>query len=430
MKLKSYNLLFAILSYLSDKTNGASFFVKYKLMLGTIILGVVASDARASKKDSLSVSFPDKSKLQEITCYKPALPNRNLEKIAIKGIVLEEGTNEELIGATIYTKNNREQATIVGLDGGFSLMVNANDTLVFSFVGMVSQEIAVADIKNKEKLEVRMMPSNDIMCYVVVVGKTYEQTPKMLSCYTVMTVGGEKQDVTLPQINLPNVSDSMKYGTVKGKIQQRSNELQLKGVVFEKESDEPLIGVAIYIKGKGKRGTVSDSDGAFSLKVDADDVLVFSYIGFEEMEVPVSKMKNKEKIEVGMKDSAVILCYEVVVESKAPKISKLSYDEVEIPPVSPVGDDLYLFKDWMEENIRYTDSMRARDSRKSTNRLLLSFAIDKKGKIVDKKVLIKLSPEIDKEVLRVLSSSAKWTPGMHHGKPIKTLITLAVDIEE
>lgn len=396
-------------------------------MLGTMILGVVASNAKASKKDSLSVSFPDKSKLQEITCYKPVASNRNLEKIEIKGIVLEEGTNDELVGTTIYAKNNREHVTVAGLDGQFSLMVNVNDTLVFSFVGMVSQEIAIADIKNREKLEVEMIPSNDISCYVVVVGKTYEQAPRMLSCYTVMTVGGEKEDVTLPQINLPNISDPVKHGTVEEKSQQKTKEVLLKGVVLEKENDELLIGVTIYIKGKENRGTVSGVDGSFDLKTAIDDVLVFSYIGFEEIEIPVSKMKNKKKNEIGMKASAAILCYEVVVVSKPPKISKLSYDEVEVPPVPPVGGDLYHFKDWIEENIRYTDSMRVG---KHQRRVLLSFAIDKKGKIVDKKVLIKLSSEIDKEVLRVLSSSDKWTPGMHHGKPIKTLITLSVDIEE
>ncbi|WP_108821237.1 hypothetical protein [Dysgonomonas sp. Marseille-P4361] len=39
MKLRLYKLLFRIFSFLSDKTNGAHFFVKHKLLLGTIIIG-------------------------------------------------------------------------------------------------------------------------------------------------------------------------------------------------------------------------------------------------------------------------------------------------------------------------------------------------------------------------------------------------------
>lgn len=39
MKIKSYRTLYHIFSFLSDKTNGASLFVKYKLALGIILVG-------------------------------------------------------------------------------------------------------------------------------------------------------------------------------------------------------------------------------------------------------------------------------------------------------------------------------------------------------------------------------------------------------
>ncbi len=40
MKVKSYRALYHIFSYLSDKTNGASLFVKYKLALGIVLVGL------------------------------------------------------------------------------------------------------------------------------------------------------------------------------------------------------------------------------------------------------------------------------------------------------------------------------------------------------------------------------------------------------
>lgn len=40
MKIKSYNFLYRIFSFMSDKTNGASFFVKYKLILGALLIGL------------------------------------------------------------------------------------------------------------------------------------------------------------------------------------------------------------------------------------------------------------------------------------------------------------------------------------------------------------------------------------------------------
>lgn len=43
MKLKSYHILYRFFSYLSDRTNGASFFVKYKLLIGTLLIGLTTA---------------------------------------------------------------------------------------------------------------------------------------------------------------------------------------------------------------------------------------------------------------------------------------------------------------------------------------------------------------------------------------------------
>jgi hypothetical protein len=40
MKVKSYHALYRVFSFLSDKSNGASLFVKYKLALGIILVGL------------------------------------------------------------------------------------------------------------------------------------------------------------------------------------------------------------------------------------------------------------------------------------------------------------------------------------------------------------------------------------------------------
>ena len=40
MKAKLYHTFYSLFSYLSDKTNGASLFVKYKLALGIVLVGL------------------------------------------------------------------------------------------------------------------------------------------------------------------------------------------------------------------------------------------------------------------------------------------------------------------------------------------------------------------------------------------------------
>ncbi|NDV67391.1 energy transducer TonB [Dysgonomonas sp. 25] len=49
MKIKTCHILFRFFSFLSDKTNGAPFVVKYKLMLGTLILGLSATSCHKPK---------------------------------------------------------------------------------------------------------------------------------------------------------------------------------------------------------------------------------------------------------------------------------------------------------------------------------------------------------------------------------------------
>jgi protein TonB len=83
MKTKLLKLLFKIFSFLADKTNGAKMFVKPKLWLGTLILGIgvtactnsAAQKPVAAKKDTVNTQAANdtisKQKIQEemVFCY-------------------------------------------------------------------------------------------------------------------------------------------------------------------------------------------------------------------------------------------------------------------------------------------------------------------------------------------------------------------------
>ncbi len=60
----------------------------------------------------------------------------------VRGVVVDE-TGEPVIGATILIKGTA-QGTITDFDGNFALTVPANATLVFSYVGMTSREVAAS----------------------------------------------------------------------------------------------------------------------------------------------------------------------------------------------------------------------------------------------------------------------------------------------
>ncbi len=63
--------------------------------------------------------------------------------------------------------------------------------------------------------------------------------------------------------------------------------LEVKGTVTD-NSGEPLPGVNVVVKGT-KKGTVTDFDGHYKIKVPKGSVLVFSYMGYGDKEVRVNK---------------------------------------------------------------------------------------------------------------------------------------------
>lgn len=73
---------------------------------------------------------------------------------------------------------------------------------------------------------------------------------------------------------------------------------------------QPLIGASVLIKGDINRGTYAGADGTFSLDVKPGDVLVFSYIGYKEQEIPYT---GQASLNVTLQDSATDLDAVVVV---------------------------------------------------------------------------------------------------------------------
>ena len=74
--------------------------------------------------------------------------------------------------------------------------------------------------------------------------------------------------------------------------------------------DEPMIGVNITVKDVAGLGTITDINGNFSIKMEPYHRLVFSYIGYEEVEVLV---KEQRTVNVKMKESEASVLDEVVV---------------------------------------------------------------------------------------------------------------------
>lgn len=85
-------------------------------------------------------------------------------------------------------------------------------------------------------------------------------------------------------------------------IGQESSGFILKGVVFD-NMGEPLPGCSV-LKKNSKSGTITSLDGEFSINVELNDILIFSFIGFENKEISV---RSKESLVVNMSEETNVL---------------------------------------------------------------------------------------------------------------------------
>lgn len=99
-----------------------------------------------------------------------------------------------------------------------------------------------------------------------------------------------------------------------------SAQVTVTGTVVE-ENGDPIIGATVREKGT-TAGTATDLDGNFSIKVkDANATLVFSYVGFEPLEIA---LKGRTNLEVTMRESLTNLNELVVVGYGTMKKSDLA----------------------------------------------------------------------------------------------------------
>ena len=74
-------------------------------------------------------------------------------------------------------------------------------------------------------------------------------------------------------------------------VQAYSQSFTISGTIIDGESNEPLIGAGILVKGAG-RGTITNIDGKYSLEVKRGETLVFSFVGYQNQEVAITNQRT------------------------------------------------------------------------------------------------------------------------------------------
>lgn len=292
--------------------------------------------------------------------------------VTATGILVDE-TGQPLIGASVVVKGGKER-TITDRKGTFSLEVPANAILRCSYQGRESQEVLVADMTNNTHLSLssKSREMNEQVFTVV------EKMPSF--------PGGDAE-------LLKYIATNIKY---------------------PKESQD-----------NGEQGRVICS---FIVGRDGS-------VNNPEVLRGVTPLLNEEAVRVintmprwnpGMqRGKAVAVKYTVPItfrlKSPVEETKEETLTVVDVMPQYPGGDHELL--KFIAQSIKYpTDAQEAGVQ----GRVICSFVVDKKGNIVEPKIIRGIDPSLDAEALRVIGMMPRWTPGRQDGKAVRVLYTVPI----
>ena len=99
----------------------------------------------------------------------------------------------------------------------------------------------------------------------------------------------------------------------------------------------------------------------------------------------------------------------------------LNFRIVEDLPKYPGG--AVEFMKWLTRNLQYPATARAR---KTQGKVVAVFYVEKDGSVTGINVTQSLSPECDREALRVLRKMPKWEPGIQNDQPCRTKVCIPI----
>lgn len=100
----------------------------------------------------------------------------------------------------------------------------------------------------------------------------------------------------------------------------------------------------------------------------------------------------------------------------------LPFNALDVKPTFQ-GGDANAFSIWVNSQLRYPENAKRNGIQ---GRVTLEFTIDTKGRVTDVKVLRGVHKLLDKEAVRVVSKSPRWTPGYVNQKPVRVTYTFPV----
>lgn len=177
----------------------------------------------------------------------------------VTGTVTSASDNEPLIGASVMVQGTTV-GTVTDLDGNFSISATEGQTLVFSYLGFITQNVKVTHAANK--LNIVLLEDKHSLEEVVVVGYGV-QKKKLVTGATVQLKGDD-----IAKLNTTNPLSAMQG--------------QTPGVNIVSTSGQPGASMSVTIRGLG---TVGNSQPLYLIDGIAGDITTLNPADIESIDV-------------------------------------------------------------------------------------------------------------------------------------------------
>lgn len=145
-----------------------------------------------------------------------------------------------------------------------------------------------------------------------------------------------------------------------------------------------------------------------------------------------NEVKVSDEINLNMEDTKEAAPISIPTTTTTAAIVAKKEEPIEEEEIFYIAEDMPLFngkdasdsfREYVAKNLKYPN-IAAENGIQGT--VYIQFVVEPSGLVSNVKVLRGVDPSLDKEAVRIVQSSPKWTPGKQRGKPVRVSFTFPI----
>ena len=124
----------------------------------------------------------------------------------------------------------------------------------------------------------------------------------------------------------------------------------------------------------------------------------------------------------GMPDRGIEFRHMVIPDDDEPEEDDFFYFVEDMPDFQGGGQEA--FRQWIFQNLKYPQLAAENGIQ---GRVVVHFIVNADGTVSDAEVVRGVDASLDREALRVINASPRWTPGKQRGNPVRVAFHFPID---